>query len=96
MNRLTLIIIVILVFWLVFYGWVAQTNVEAVRELSPYKDLYQSEIQQSQKLKDDIEFWKARAIVAESALDKMDGIPKDLKEIKRNLKKIATASDTIR
>ena len=96
MNRLTLFFILFLIFWSGWYAWKSHVSEKTVSELSPYKDLYQVEIQQSQKLKDDVEFWKARAIVAESTLDRMDGIPKDLKEIKRNLKKLAAVKDTIR
>jgi len=96
-NRLNLLFIGILTFWLIWFAWIANTNGERIRELSPYEELYRAEFQRSQKLKDDVEFWKARAKIAEQTVDNLEGlkgVPAQLKEIRRNLKKIS-ASDTL-
>lgn len=96
-NRLNLLFIGILTFWLIWFAWIANTNGERIRELSPYEELYQTELQNSQKLKDDVEFWKSRAKISEQMVDNLEelkGVPAQLKEIRRNLKKIS-ASDTL-
>jgi hypothetical protein len=96
-NRLNLLFIGMLTFWLIWFAWIANTNGERIRELFPYKDLYQTELQNSQKLKDDVEFWKARAKIAEHTVNNLEGLkgmPAQLKEIRHNLKKLS-ASDTL-
>ncbi len=92
MNRLTLILIIILLFFVGWFAWIAITNKERVVELSSYQDLYTKEQQISQKLKDDVAYWKSRAEVAEGSIKELEGLkilPAEISSIKRSLRSIS-------
>jgi predicted Holliday junction resolvase-like endonuclease len=96
-NRLNLIIIVTLFLVLCGTSVYIQTLQQKIESNVSFEILYNTEQQLSQKNKDDADYWKSRAKIAERTIDNLEGlkgVPAQLKEIRRNLKKIS-ASDTL-